>query len=121
MASNAIQIVYAKSLYSLSWFCPSQLRNLLWGAVGVGILVFFFLLLWLILRRSERRLETRKRELERQREAMREASMQIAEREEEAKLSVEDRARMEMSENIMNLIRQHPEDAVKTLRTWVRQ
>jgi len=47
--------------------------------------------------------------------------MQIAEREEEAKLSVEDRARMEMSENIMNLIRQHPEDAVKTLRTWVRQ
>jgi flagellar biosynthesis/type III secretory pathway M-ring protein FliF/YscJ len=107
--------------YLLSWLCPSQARHLLWGAVGLGIITLLSLLLWFFIKRSEYGLERRRQELERQREALREVALESTREEEMAELSVEERARREMSENVINLIREHPEDAVQALRTWVKE
>ena len=34
-------------------------------------------------------------------------------------LSVEDRARLEMQENAVNMAREHPEDVAQLIRTWL--
>ena len=37
----------------------------------------------------------------------------------EVELSVEERARMEMQENAINMAREHPEDVAQLIRTWL--
>jgi flagellar M-ring protein FliF len=34
-------------------------------------------------------------------------------------MSVEDRARMEMQEMVINMSREHPEDVAQLIRTWL--
>jgi flagellar M-ring protein FliF len=54
----------------------------------------------------------------------REAALRSAEEEEEGMevgMSVEDRARMEMQENAINMAREHPEDVAQLIRTWLAE
>jgi len=74
----------------------------------------------LLAKEMERRRRLREEELARQHQAMREAALRRAEEEgAEVELSVEDRARLEMQENAINMAREHPEDVAQLIRTWL--
>jgi len=86
-----------------------------------GILVAF-IVFRLISREMERRRKLREEELSRQHQAMREAALRSAEEEGvEVQMSVEERARLEMQENAINMAREHPEDVAQLIRTWLME
>jgi len=88
--------------------------------IGIGAIIFAVILYRLIAKELERRRRLREEELARQHQAMREAALRRAEEEgAEVELSVEERARMEMQENAINMAREHPEDVAQLIRTWL--
>jgi len=88
--------------------------------IGLGAIIFVAILYRLIAKELERRRRLREEELARQHQAMREAALRRAEEEgAEVELSVEERARMEMQENAINMAREHPEDVAQLIRTWL--
>ena len=98
-----------------------QLRTTIISIViGIGAIIFAAILYRLIAKELERRRRLREEELARQHQAMREAALRSAEEEgAEVELSVEERARMEMQENAINMAREHPEDVAQLIRTWL--
>jgi flagellar M-ring protein FliF len=88
--------------------------------IGIGAIIFAAVMYRLIAKELERRRRLREEELARQHQAMREAALRRAEEEgAEVELSVEERARMEMQENAVNMAREHPEDVAQLIRTWL--
>jgi flagellar M-ring protein FliF len=88
--------------------------------IGIGAIIFAAILYRLIAKELERRRRLREEELARQHQAMREAALRRAEEEgAEVEFSVEERARMEMQENAINIAREHPEDVAQLIRTWL--
>ncbi len=98
-----------------------QLRTTIISVIiGIGAIIFAAILYRLIAKELERRRRLREEELARQHQAMREAALRSAEEEgAEVELSVEERARMEMQENAINMAREHPEDVAQLIRTWL--
>jgi flagellar M-ring protein FliF len=98
-----------------------QLRTTIISVIiGLGAIIFAAILYRLIAKELERRRRLREEELARQHQAMREAALRRAEEEgAEVELSVEERARMEMQENAINMAREHPEDVAQLIRTWL--
>lgn len=97
-------------------------QMLLYGAVGIAVIIIAFLVFRFISREIERRRKLREEELARQHQAMREAALRSAEEEGlEVEMSVEDRARLEMQENAINMAREHPEDVAQLIRTWLME
>jgi flagellar M-ring protein FliF len=98
-----------------------QLRTTIVSVIiGIGAIIFAAILYRLIAKELERRRRLREEELARQHQAMREAALRRAEEEgAEVELSVEERARMEMQENAINMAREHPEDVAQLIRTWL--
>lgn len=93
---------------------------LLWVMVGLASILVIFIVFRLITREIERRRRLREEELARQHQAMREAALRSAEEESaEVEMSVEERARLEMQENAINMAREHPEDVAQLIRTWL--
>ena len=100
-----------------------QLRRTIIGVViGAVALLLAAFLYRLISKETERRRRLREEELARQHQAMREAALRSAEEQGvEVELSVEERARLEMQENAMNMAREHPEDVAQLIRTWLME
>ena len=104
-----------------------ELRNqkrvqqaVLYSIIGVAIIIVAFIIFRIISREMERRRRLREEELARQHQMMREAALKSAEEEEmDVAMSVEERARMEMQENAINMAREHPEDVAQLIRTWL--
>ena len=97
-------------------------QTILFSLIGAGVLVVAFVAFRLISREIERKRRLREEELARQHQAMREAALRSAEEEGlEVQMSVEDRARMEMQENAINMAREHPEDVAQLIRTWLME
>ena len=95
---------------------------LIYGAIGLGVILVAFIAFRLISKEIERRRRLREEELARQHQAMREAALRSAEEEGvEVEMSVEERARMEMQENAINMAREHPEDVAQLIRTWLME
>ncbi len=96
---------------------------LLYSLLGVAVIVVAFVVFRLISRELERRRRLREEELARQHQMAREAALKSAEEEEEMEvgMSVEERARMEMQENALNMAREHPEDVAQLIRTWLAE
>ncbi len=97
---------------------------LLYSILGIAIIVVAFVVFRLISREIERRRRLREEELARQHQMAREAALRSAEEEEEGMevgMSVEERARMEMQENAINMAREHPEDVAQLIRTWLAE
>lgn len=93
---------------------------LLWVLVSLAAILGIFIIFRLITREFERRRRLREEELARQHQAMREAALRSAEEESaEVEMSVEERARLEMQENAINIAREHPEDVAQLIRTWL--
>ncbi len=104
-----------------------QIRNarrlqeaILYSVLGLALVLVAFIIFRLIAREVERRRRLREEELSRQHQAMREAALRAAEEEGvEVQMSVEERARLEMQENAINMAREHPEDVAQLIRTWL--
>jgi flagellar M-ring protein FliF len=95
-------------------------QTVLYSLIGLVSVVFAFVVFRLISREMERRRRLREEELSRQHQAMREAALRSAEEEGlEVEMSVEERARLEMQENAINMAREHPEDVAQLIRTWL--
>ena len=95
-------------------------QAILYSIIGVAVLIIAFIIFRLISREMERRRRLREEELARQHQMMREAALRSAEEEEmDVAMSVEERARMEMQENAINMAREHPEDVAQLIRTWL--
>lgn len=95
-------------------------RAVLLALLGVAILLVAFIIFRLVSREVERRRRLREEELARQHQAMREAALRSAEEEgAEVEMSVEDRARLELQEDVINLARERPEDVARLVRTWL--
>ena len=97
---------------------------LLYSILGIVIIIVAFVVFRLISREIERRRRLREEELARQHQMAREAALRSAEEEEEGMevgMSVEERARMEMQENAINMAREHPEDVAQLIRTWLAE
>jgi len=94
----------------------------LYALVGIAALLVAFIAFRLISREVERRRRLREEELARQHQAMREAALRSAEEEgTDVEMSVEERARLEMQENAINMAREHPEDVAQLIRTWLME
>lgn len=92
----------------------------LYTLIGLASLLVVFVVFRLITREIERRRRLREEELARQHQAMREAALRSAEEEgADVAMSVEERARLEMQENAINMAREHPEDVAQLIRTWL--
>ncbi|MDR1315503.1 MAG: flagellar M-ring protein FliF [Spirochaetales bacterium] len=101
-----------------------QQRNIiiLSAVIALGALLVLFIAFRFISREMERRRRLREEELARQQQAMREAALRAAEQEgQEVEMSVEERTRMELTENVINMAREHPGDVAQLIRTWLRE
>ncbi|MDR2900250.1 MAG: flagellar M-ring protein FliF [Treponema sp.] len=87
---------------------------------AVAALLIIFIAVKLFMREMERRRRLREEELSRQHQMMRESALRQAEEEGvEVSMSVEERKRMELQENAINMAKEHPEDVAQLIRTWL--
>lgn len=94
--------------------------TLLLFLAGLAVLLIVFIIFRVISREMERRRRLREEELSRQHQMMRESALRQAEEEGvEVSMSVEERKRMELQENAINMAKEHPEDVAQLIRTWL--
>jgi flagellar M-ring protein FliF len=87
---------------------------------GVALLLIGFTAFRVITRELERRRRAREEELARQHQEMRERAFAEAEEQGvEVSMSVEERKRMELQENAINMAKEHPGDVAQLIRTWL--
>jgi flagellar M-ring protein FliF len=87
---------------------------------SIAVLLIVFIAVKLFMREMERRRRLREEELSRQHQMMRESALRQAEEEGvEVSMSVEERKRMELQENAINMAKEHPEDVAQLIRTWL--
>jgi flagellar M-ring protein FliF len=100
-----------------------QIRKTLLSALIALFSIFIITLAYrAIAREVARRKRIKEEELARQQQLMREAALKTAEAEGvEVELSAEEKARLEMQENVMNIAREHPEEVAKLIRTWLAE
>lgn len=100
-----------------------QIRRILLATILVLVILFLMMLLYrAIMREIARRRRIREEELARQQQLMREAALRAAEEEGAmVELSVEEKARLELLESIINVAREKPEIAARVIRTWISE
>jgi len=87
---------------------------------GLTLLLISFIIFRVIAREMERRRRLAEEERARREQALRESAMMEAEQEGmEVSISMEERARMELMESVVNLTKEHPEDCAQLIRTWL--
>jgi flagellar M-ring protein FliF len=97
-------------------------RTIMLFFAGLAVLLITFIAFRLISRELERRRRLREEELSRQHQMMRESALRQAEEEGvEVSMSVEERKRMELQENVISLAKEHPEDVAQLIRTWLME
>lgn len=100
-----------------------QIRRILLATILVLIVLILLMLLYrALMKEIARRRRIREEELARQQQLMREAALRAAEQEGAmVELSVEEKARMELLESIINIAREKPEIAARVIRTWISE
>jgi flagellar M-ring protein FliF len=88
---------------------------------GLVLLAIGFVAYRVISREMERRRRLREEELSRQQQALRESALLEAEEGVEVSMSVEERRRMELQENAINMAKEHPGDVAQLIRTWLME
>jgi flagellar M-ring protein FliF len=106
-----------------AYFKRQQMQQtLLIFLLGTAVLLIGFVVVRLISRELERRRRAREEELSRQQEAMRASALLEAENEGvEVSMSVEERRRLELQENAINMAKEHPGDVAQLIRTWLME
>ena len=98
-----------------------QMKKLIFaGIIGIVALFIGFILFRTIQREIERRRRLKEEQLALEQQRMRDAALRVAEDEGiDVELSLEERARMELQQNAINLAKERPDDVAKLLRTWL--
>lgn len=97
-------------------------RILLAALIGVFALFLGLILFRGISRELARRRRIREEQLALEQQRMREAALRAAEEEGIAvELSLEEKARLELQSNAINLARERPDDVAQLLRTWLAE
>jgi flagellar M-ring protein FliF len=87
---------------------------------GLAVLLVAFVIFRLVSKAIERKRLADEEALARERQAARERALQQAEEEGiDAVISLEERKRMELQENVIGMAKDHPEDAAQLIRTWL--
>lgn len=95
-------------------------RTILFFLIGLAVLLVAFVIFRTVSKAIERRRLAAEEALARERQAARERALLEAEQEGvEVSMSVEERKRMELQENVISLAKDHPEDAAQLIRTWL--
>ena len=90
--------------------------------IALVALLVLFVIFRLITREIERRRRLQEEDLARQHQAMREEALRNAEEENmEVEMSVEERAKLELQESAINMVREHPEEVAQLIRTWLAE
>lgn len=105
-----------------AWRRQQQIFWLLLSVLGgIIILIIGSIIYKNIMKEVERRRRLREEEQIRQHQLARELALKSAEEEgTQVEMSLEDKARLEMQENAVNLAREHPEDVAQLIRTWLQ-
>jgi len=95
-------------------------RTVIFFLVGLAVLLIAFVIFRLVSKAIERQRQMQEEALARERQAARERALLEAEQEGvEVSMSVEERKRMELQENVISMAKDHPEDAAQLIRTWL--
>ncbi|MDR0441804.1 MAG: flagellar M-ring protein FliF [Treponema sp.] len=87
---------------------------------GLTLLLVGFIVFRTVSREMERRRRLAEEERARREQMLRESAMAEAEQEGmDVSISLEERTRMELMENAINMAKEHPEDAAQLIRTWL--
>ncbi|MDR2404118.1 MAG: flagellar M-ring protein FliF [Spirochaetaceae bacterium] len=87
---------------------------------GLALLLIGFVVFRMISKELARRQRLREEELARQQAALRESALLEADNEGvEVSMSVEEKRRMELQENAINMAKEHPGDVAQLIRTWL--
>jgi len=88
--------------------------------IGLTVLLLGFIMFRAISREMERRRRLAEEARARREQMLRESAMAEAEQEgSEVSISLEERNRMELMESVINMAKEHPEDAAQLIRTWL--
>jgi len=95
-------------------------RTVVFFLIGLAVLLIAFVIFRLVSKAIERQRLAAEEALARERQAARERALLEAEQEGvEVSMSVEERKRMELQENVISMTKDHPEDAAQLIRTWL--
>jgi len=110
-------------LEDAAYFRQKQIQNTIIIFVsGLTLLLFGFMLFRVVSREMERRKRFAEEERARREQMLRESAMADAESEgAELSISFEERSRMELMENAINMAKEHSEDAAQLIRTWLME
>ncbi|MDR3148113.1 MAG: flagellar M-ring protein FliF [Treponema sp.] len=104
-----------------AYFRQKQFRTtLVIFLIGLVVLLLSFIIFRAISRELERRRRLAEDERARREQAIRESAIAQAEEEGvDVSISVEERARLDLQENVANMAKEHPEDVAQLIRTWL--
>ncbi|MDR3146339.1 MAG: flagellar M-ring protein FliF [Treponema sp.] len=104
-----------------AYFRQKQFRTtLVIFLIGIVVLLLSFIIFRAISRELERRRRLAEDERARREQAIRESAIAQAEEEGvDVSISVEERARLDLQENVANMAKEHPEDVAQLIRTWL--
>ena len=95
-------------------------RTIIFFLIGLAVLLVAFVVFRIVSKAIERQRLAAEEALARERQAARERALLEAEQEGvEVSMSVEERKRMELQENVISMAKDHPEDAAQLIRTWL--
>ncbi len=97
-------------------------QTILYSLVALAVILVSFIIYRMISREMERRRRLKEEELLRKHQMEREKTLWEAEQAGmEVSMSVEERKRLELQENAINMAKEHPEDVALLIRTWLME
>ena len=104
------------------YFTSVQRRTvILISLIAIAVILFALILYRIISREFERRKRLREEEALRKAQLERQQAMWEADQGKVVSITAEERHRMELQENAINLSREHPEDVAMLIRTWLME
>lgn len=97
-------------------------QTILYSMAALAVILVAFIVYRIISRELERRRRLKEEELLRKHQMEREKTLWEAEQAGmEVSMSVEERKRLELQENAINMAKEHPEDVALLIRTWLME
>lgn len=97
-------------------------QTILYSLIALAVILVSFIIYRMITRELERRRRLKEEELLRKHQMEREKTLWEAEQAGmEVSMSVEERKRLELQENAINMAKEHPEDVALLIRTWLME
>lgn len=97
-------------------------QTILYSLIALAFILVSFIVYRMISRELERRRRIKEEELLRKHQMEREKTLWEAEQAGmEVSMSVEERKRLELQENAINMAKEHPEDVALLIRTWLME